>query len=644
VTSRRVTVVASEILGVPGTGGPGAADSLLAVALARHGHDVELLVTPGREVGVLSDEWDSIYRAAAVDVRPLSPRVGVKPRFLAPTLAVFDALRGDPPDVVIADDWRGLAYAALRSRQLQRGLTDTSFVVHCHGPARVLAEAARKVPDTVARFGEEVAERACIELADEVVSPSAWLLDWMRDHGWPVPGSARVVQYVRESVALGVQPEQVGTTARIRRLAFFGQLREGKGIHLLVDALHQLDPKLLDGVELLFLGRETPRWTAARILDALGADITQVAQVRFETQLERSEALRELLQPGTLAVLPSLLDNSPNTVSECMERGIPFLAAAVGGIPELVAEGDQRRALFEPTSGHLAGALQDALRREEGLPQVRPARAPEESLRTWLELVDSVAPRVGRSGPAAKRVTLIVGGAGSSPHASRLAERTRTVDVEVLVSGSRREGVERASADWVVLLDQDDLLDDDAIDALVAAQAASAADAVTASVRPGDDADSLQLFLGDPGALGLVENHYGVVGLVRRSLIAGQQPLDGAVDPEWPLLARLALSGAKVVSIPDALSEHRGRPGTVADVPGEGLAVLHAFEEHEPSRHFPQLAATLAASLAKLESAPSVPSSRGNVAARALSVARSEGLAGLVRRVRGRLLRISSVD
>ena len=36
-------------------------------------------------------------------------------------------------------------------------------------------------------------------------------------------------------------------------------------------------------------------------------------------------------------MIPSLLDNSPNVVYECLEDGIPFLASDTGGIGELVA-------------------------------------------------------------------------------------------------------------------------------------------------------------------------------------------------------------------------------------------------------------------------------------------------------------------
>ena len=56
MSARRIAIVASELLGRPGTGGAGTADSLLAVALGRHGHAVELLVASGREIGTLNPD------------------------------------------------------------------------------------------------------------------------------------------------------------------------------------------------------------------------------------------------------------------------------------------------------------------------------------------------------------------------------------------------------------------------------------------------------------------------------------------------------------------------------------------------------------------------------------------------------------
>jgi glycosyltransferase involved in cell wall biosynthesis len=583
--NRRIAVVASELLGRAGTGGAGTADSLLAVALARHGHSVDLIVASGREIGDLNPEWSSIYEAAGVSITVLERREGVEPSFLAPPLEVLDALTDASPDVVIVNDWRGLGWAALRARHAGLALTETAFVVHCHGPGRVLVEFAHKVPDTIDRFGEDVAERACLALADAVVSPSAWLLEWMRTHRWPVPESAQVIQYPRRSAVLGEAPPQA-ERGEIRRLAFFGQLREGKGIRIFLEAVEQLDP-----VEVVFLGAASKRWPPDELMRL-------VPGARVETALTREAAIAELRAPGTLAVMPSLLDNSPNTVSECIEHGIPFVATATGGIAELIAEGDRARVLCSPTADDLAATLRNALSMPEFAPAA-PARDTGESIAAWLELVRSVRPT--RSEPRRRplRVAVVADSAESLERATRLAQNTSSVEVDVAEATSRRAGLAHTAAEWVVFLDEDDNPDDGLIDTLVSAQAETGADVVTAAVRPSNDPAAVRLFLGDPGALGLAENHYGTLGLVRASLAVPELAHDGGPDPDWLLFARLALGGALVVSLPLALSTHSGAVGKTADVPGTGLAVLEAFEAPyvESLHDLPQLAATLAAAL-----------------------------------------------
>ena len=582
---------------MPGVGGPGTADSLLALALARAGHRVEVLVAPGREIVPLALEWEERYAASGVAVHRLAHDPGIRPRFLEPTAVVYRRLRADPPEVVVADDWRGLAFAALRARQVGLALADTAFVLYTHGPARVLAEAARKVPDTIDRFGEAVVQRHCLELADAVVSPSEWLLDWMGARGWPVPATAHVIQNLWESAVTGEPPSQAKSGGRVRRLAFFGQLREGKGTRVFADALRGLDSRRLHDVELLFLGRETPRWNEARMREALGPEVLEhVSSIRFERALERAAALTELRSEGTLAVMPSLLENSPYAVAECIEHGIPFVGSRVGGVPELVAEEDRERVLCPPTAHALRDALEQALASSDGFAPARPARPPEESVAAWLDLVEAVVP--------------------ARPHSVAPAEH-----VEVIASGSRRDGLARTTAEWVVFLDDEDVPDDGFVDVLVAAQAVSNADVVTTAVRRGDET---HLFLGDAMSLGLVENQYGVVGLIRASLAREYVFDDAAVDPDWPLFARATLSGARIVSIPEPVVTHRGRVGTIADVPGEGIAVLEAFEAHTPS-DLAELAAT-AASCAQ----------QTNCGANVANHHRLRRFAGVVRRLKAR--------
>jgi hypothetical protein len=323
-------------------------------------------------------------------------------------------------------------------------------------------------------------------------------------------------------------------------------------------------------------------------------------------------------------VMPSLLENSPYAVAECIEHGVSFLASDVGGTSELVAEADRARVLLPPTSDDFAAALEQALASTTGVEPARPARAPEESLTAWLELVETVVPPPRTEGATATRVAVVARGEQSLSRAKAVAQQTRSAEVEVIGAESRRDGLYRSAADWVVFLDDEDEPDGAMLDALIAAQAASDADIVTCAVRPADDLGAVQVFLGDPGAFGLVENQYGVLGLVRASLAAGQPSLDGSIDADWLLFVRLSLAGARVVSIPEALSVHRGRPGSVRDVPGDGPAVLEAFEAQDvaPLHDLPQLTATLAASLARLEAQPVVAFPDRDIARRGLGVLR----------------------
>jgi glycosyltransferase involved in cell wall biosynthesis len=587
-----------------GTGGAATADSLLAIALGRSGHQVDLLVAPGREVGELSPAWSQRYEAAGVRVRPIEEKVAVTPSFLGPTAAVLHALRDDPPEVVIGDDWRGVSFAPLRMREIGLALSDTAFVVQCHAPGTMLAEVSHKVPDRAGRFGEEVGERSAVALADAVVSPSQWLLDWMREREWPTPKHSQVIPHVWLTAALGARPVLAETGMPVSRLAFFGQAREGKGVRVFLSSLNILDPALLDGIELTFVGRLTRRWTAERIRASLETRVSErIASIRFETTLDPLGALEELRRPGTVTIVPSLLDNAPYSVSECLEHGIPCLASNTGGTPELIAKSDRERVLFEPTTSGLAYALEHALRSPDGVAPARSAVDPNETVDAWLELVHSVTPAPRRKGRSASQVAIITRTDASAQRARHLAEHTQFAEVETIQSDSRRSGLARSAADWVVFLDDEDAPDDGFIDTLVAAQAAANADVVSAGIRP-VNRDRVHLFLGNPGALGLIENQYGVIGLVRSHLAAGDALPDEGVDPDWALLARLALRGAKIVSVPEPLSTLSGKPGEVGDVPGEGLDVLRAFERLGTHvRGLAQLAAILAAANTRLEKA-----------------------------------------
>ena len=131
-------------------------------------------------------------------------------------------------------------------------------------------------------------------------------------------------------------------------------------------ALNALEPELLERLDVSFIGRTTPPWPVEAIKELLSEPTRRTLRsLTFETTLDQHEALDQLRRPGTLAVMPSYEENSPNTVYECLENGIPFIASNAAGIRELVAPDDRDRVLFEPTVEGIAEALRRTLLRTE---------------------------------------------------------------------------------------------------------------------------------------------------------------------------------------------------------------------------------------------------------------------------------------
>ena len=291
-TARRVAVIAHELRGFHPAGGMGTATTLLALALARLGHSVEILLG-NHDPRSLDRHWADVYREAGIQIRPvphLTERV--EPWEFAIAHTVMLGLRDEPPDVVVAHDFGAPAYSCLRLRQAGLGFEDTLFVVFCHGPRRYVLDLSPKlaVGDLRTVVGVSILEQACAELADVVVSPSAFLLEWMRSRGWRLPERALVIPYF---TAPATKRAQRPKPDPLRRLAFFGRIDERKGLNVFADALHALQPEL----EVEFVGKTTAP-------DRLRALLPASVDVVFAGELEQRAALERLQRPGTLVVNP----------------------------------------------------------------------------------------------------------------------------------------------------------------------------------------------------------------------------------------------------------------------------------------------------------------------------------------------------
>jgi glycosyltransferase involved in cell wall biosynthesis len=260
-------------------------------------------------------------------------------------------------DLAEFGEWGALGFRAVQARRAGVAFTDLPLAVRLHSSSQWMREGNRQWLAHRAELEVDYCERYAFEHADVQLSPSAYMFDYARSIGWNVRPDARVVAYPYPG------PQFVpaaGTAAGPPELVFFGRLETRKGLEVFLKAVQDLDPE----VPLTFLGRVN-RLADGRPATALIREELRGRRYRLITGYNREQALAYLAGGNRLAVIASLMDNSPFTVIECATNQIPFLASAVGGVPELVRDPEVRaRLLFEPTARDLLRCLRGYLTAE----------------------------------------------------------------------------------------------------------------------------------------------------------------------------------------------------------------------------------------------------------------------------------------
>ena len=363
---KRICIATPDIVGPVRNGGIGTAYHHLARMLAKWGHEVVIAYVNGNAGDTARmAEARALYAGFGVAFEPIVPRPAAATALAqtpAPTWTLLDWLRGraQPFDVAHVSDWRGLGYGPLLAKSLGIAFPATHFVVHGHSPTLWNVEGNRQLVSTEEELAWVFLERRSVELADTVVCGSAHLLEWMRDAGYALPKRA----FVWPNPFLEPDPGPEAAAARSARggapldeVVFFGRLEPRKGLALFVDAVDLLVRRGRAPAQVTFLG------AAARRFDGPG-HIERAARewpitVDVITECGAPEAVDYLSRPGRLAVLPSLLENASMAVIECLAAGIPFVATATGGTPELVATEDRSRVLVPPDPVALADRLDE---------------------------------------------------------------------------------------------------------------------------------------------------------------------------------------------------------------------------------------------------------------------------------------------
>ena len=136
----------------------------------------------------------------------------------------------------------------------------------------------------------------------------------------------------------------------VDEIVFFGRLETRKGLELFCQAITLL---LGEGgtrpCRIAFLGKIGEVAGASALAHIAEASATWGIPWMIRNDLDTEGAKGFLAKPGRLAVIASVIENSPYTVLECLAAGQAFLAADVGGVRELIDVRDQAHVVFERT-------------------------------------------------------------------------------------------------------------------------------------------------------------------------------------------------------------------------------------------------------------------------------------------------------
>jgi glycosyltransferase involved in cell wall biosynthesis len=330
-----VKVVVVSGIWPPDPGGPASHAPALADFLAARGHGLEVVTTADAEPARRSYPVHWAPRRSAL-------------RHVRAALLVRRAARR--ADVVYATSM--IRRAAIGSRLARRALvvklvSDEVFE-RAAREARytgTLDEFQGHAGDARTRFLRATRNRA-LRSARHVFCPSTYLRDVALRWG---------LEPQRVSVLPNPAPEVSPMPSReeLRRelgldgnvLVFAGRLGPQKALGVLLQALRDVPD-----ASLVVAGDGPERGALEVRVGQLGLD----GRVSFRGAVPREEVLR-LFAGADAAVLSSAWENFPHTVVEALAVGCPVIATSVGGVPEVVRDGENGL-LVAPGDSHALGA------------------------------------------------------------------------------------------------------------------------------------------------------------------------------------------------------------------------------------------------------------------------------------------------
>jgi len=362
LNKKSICIVTDELMGIPPSGGIGTATLFLATTLARSDFRVKILyVNPRitRESAAVTQRKFLKNNRINIDFLDHILYENWYPDYLRRSKAVYEYFLNSEEsfDIVLFHELWHDGYLCLKNKGGMPCFSKSLIGVICHSPYQWIVELHGKnlIHDYVIHSDFE---RACIGMADFLISPSQYLIDWFNQKGWKLPASVYIVPYAMEPINGWAIPDlnEKIFTAKLNEIVFCGRLEERKGIFLFLEALGLIPKTILKNKILTFLGRAViPQSEIQQKICDLNLPLNKIQFLCFD---EYDLVRAYLKDRSRLVVLPSAGETFGCVVCECIMDRAAFLSSRNGGQSELIHPDHHNECLFEYNSGALSKKLE----------------------------------------------------------------------------------------------------------------------------------------------------------------------------------------------------------------------------------------------------------------------------------------------
>lgn len=232
----------------------------------------------------------------------------------------------------VCDACLGGHYSNCLKRKCVKGSTAKSGMAAVEGEFLKLTHAYRKI--------------------DRIICPSKFLMDKMAEGGFPREQLIWMPNFITRETARAIEGV-VHPVDDAPYFLYFGRLSAEKGVDVLIEAFSEVFSRLPNGWRLKIAGTGP----VEERLCALAEKSAASHAIEF-LGFKSGEELRSLIKGARWSVVPSAWrENMPYAIVESLAAGTPVIGSDIGGIPELVRDGETGLTFAVGDVKELSGAL-----------------------------------------------------------------------------------------------------------------------------------------------------------------------------------------------------------------------------------------------------------------------------------------------